>query len=111
MAIDVSGLPKGVVKKLNALRRSVGDELGEEVFEKWFERHKVTQVPAKPDPVAVKIAEALAAFENDPKFKLGNHGYTVRRAKGKGVSGFVVFKNEKPVIRRGYSTPIGVPSN
>ena len=34
MAIDVSGLPKGLVKKLNALRRSVGDELGEEVFEK-----------------------------------------------------------------------------
>ena len=79
---------------MNALRRSVGDELGEEVFEKWFERHKVTQ--AGSDPVAVKIAGALAAFENDPEFKLGNHGYTVRRAKGKGASGFNVFKNERP---------------
>ena len=97
MAIDVSGLPKGLVKKLNALRKSVGDELGEEVFEKWFERHKVTQVRGGSDPVAVRIAEALAPFENDPKFKLGNHGYTVRRAKGKDASGFNVFKNEKPV--------------
>ena len=45
--------------------------------------------------MAAKIAEALAGFKNDPKFKLGNHGYTVRRAKGTGASGFVVFKNEK----------------
>ena len=97
MAIDVSRLPKGLMRKLNALRRSVGNELGEEVFEKWFENHKVTQVQAKPDPVAVKIAGALAAFEKDPKFKPGNHGYTVRRAKGKGASGFAVFKNEKPI--------------
>ena len=84
------------MRKLNALRRSVSDELGEEVFEKWFERHKVTQVRRRPDPLAVKIAEALAPFENDPKFKLGNHGYTVRRAKGKEASGFNVFKNERP---------------
>ena len=49
-----------------------------------------------PDPVAVKIAEVLAGFENDPKFNLGNHGYTLRRAKGKGASGFIAYKNEKP---------------
>ena len=47
--------------------------------------------------MAVKIAGALTPFENDPKFKLGNHGYTVRRAKGKAAWGFKVFKNEKPI--------------
>ena len=29
-------------------------------------------------------------------YKLGNYGYTIRRARGKGVSGFVVTKNAKP---------------
>ena len=43
----------------------------------------------------MKIAEVLAGFENDPKFNLGNHGYTLRRAKGKGASGFIAYKNEK----------------
>ena len=46
-------------------------------------------------PVAMKIVEALAGLENDPKFNLGNHGYTLRRAKGKGASGFVAYKNDK----------------
>ena len=31
MAIDETGLTKGLVRKLNALRKSVGDELAEEV--------------------------------------------------------------------------------
>ena len=45
--------------------------------------------------VATKIVETLEGFVNDPKFNLGNHGYTLRRAKGKGASGFVAYKNEK----------------
>ena len=26
---------------------------------------------------------------------VNNHGYTLRRAKGKGASGFIAYKNEK----------------
>ena len=94
MAFDETGLTKGQVRKLNALRKSVGDDLAEGVFAKWLARQATPQV--KPDPVAVKIVEALAEFENDPKFKLGNYGYTLRRAKGRDASGFVAIKNEKP---------------
>ncbi len=43
MAIDETGLTKGQVRKLNALRKSVGDDLAEEVFDvdpkirtRWF---------------------------------------------------------------------------
>ena len=93
MAIDESGLTKGLLRKLNALRKSVGDDLAEDVFTKWLERQTASQ--DRPDPVAVKIAEALAELENDPTFKLGNHGYTVRRAKGTGASGFTISKNDK----------------
>ena len=94
MAIDETGLTKGQVRKLNALRKSVGDELAEEVFAKWLDRDTASQAKGKPDSVAMKIAEVLAGFENDPKFNLGNHGYTLRRAKGKGASGFIAYKNE-----------------
>ena len=95
MAIDETGLTKGLRRKLNALRKSIGDDLAEEVFAKWSERQATSQAIAKPDPVAMKIVEALAGLENDPKFNLGNHGYTLRRAKGKGASGFVAYKNDK----------------
>ena len=95
MAIDETGLTKGLVRKLNALRKSVGDDLAEEVFAKWLERQAASQAKENPDPMAMKIGEALADFVNDPKFNLGNHGYTLRRAKGKGASGFIAYKNEK----------------
>ena len=95
MAIDETGLTKGLVRKFNALRKSVGDDLAEEVFAKWLESQATSQAKDKPDPVAMKIVAALTGFENDPKFNLGNHGYTLRRAKGKGASGFIAYKNDK----------------
>ena len=96
MEVNEGKLTKGQVRKLNALRKSVGDALGEEVFGKWLaQRAKAAALP-KADPVAVKIGEALARYAEDKSFRLGNYGYTIRRARGKGVSGFVVTKNKKP---------------
>ena len=93
MAIDESKLTKGQLRKLGALRRYVGDELGDEAFSKWM----VQQAAAvKVDPVAQKIEQALAGFAGAKSFRLGNYGYTVRRARGKGASGFAATKNEKP---------------
>ena len=94
MAIDEGTLTKGQVRKLAALRRSVGDKLGEEVFLKWLAQQAAASA-TKADPVAVKIEEALAGFANERSFNLGNFGYTVRRARGKGMSGFVATKNTK----------------
>ncbi len=93
MAIDETKLTKGQMRKLNALRKSVGNELGEDVFNKWLSNQAATK--PKPDPIAEKIASALSGLENDSKFRLGNYGYTVRRARGKGTSGFSITKNEK----------------
>ena len=95
MAINESTLTKGQLRKLNALRKSVGDALGEDVFAKWLAQQTQAKAP-KVDPVAAKIEEALAGFVDDRSFKLGNYGYTVRRARGKGATGFAVSKNEKP---------------
>ena len=96
MAINETRLAKGQVRKLNALRKSVGNELGEEVFSKWLAQQATAVGKSMPDPVALKIEEALAGFVDERSFRLGNYGYTIRRARGKGVSGFVVTKNAKP---------------
>ena len=95
MIIGESEPTKSQLRKLNALRRSVGDDLAEDVFAKWLVRQAAPQAKDKTDPIAVKIIEALSRFVNDPEFKLGNRGYTLRRAKGKGAPGFIVSKNEK----------------
>ena len=95
VAIDITTLTKGQVRKLNALRKSVGDALGEKVFGKWLARQAQASAARRADPVAEKIAKALAAFEDDPKFRLGRYGYTIRRARGRGASGLVAAKNAK----------------
>ena len=95
MAINENELTKGQARKLNALRKSVGDDLAEGVFAKWLSRQKTTAPADKPDPVAEKIMAAIAGLGKDPAFRLGNQGYTVRRARGKGASGFIVTKNDK----------------
>ena len=50
MAIDETGLTKGLMRKLNALRKSVGDDLAEEVFAKWLERQAASQAKENPIP-------------------------------------------------------------
>ena len=95
MAIDESVLSKGQVVKLNALRKSLGADLANDVFAKWLKQQDTKSEVEKQDPVAQKIVDTLSSLVNDDAFRLGNQGYTVRRARGKGASGFVAVKNEK----------------
>jgi hypothetical protein len=95
MTIDVSTLTKGQIRKLNALRKSVGEKLGEQTFAKWMKEQSAAKPAVKTDPVADKIMDALAPLAKDASIKLGNKGYSVKRARGKGASGFVVSKIEK----------------
>ena len=95
MAITESKLTKGQVRKLNALRKSIGDSLGEEAFEKWLKQQKSEKPEAKADPVAERILEILKPMTNDKRLNLGRYGYSIKRAKGKGAKGFVVARVEK----------------
>ena len=100
MSIDETTLTKGQVRKLNALRKSVGDKLGDEVFAKWMAQQEKASAARgaaarRADPVAERIEEALAGFAGDRTFNLSLYGYTLRRARGKGASGFVATRNEK----------------
>lgn len=92
MAFDESLLTRGQLRKLSALRKSIGDDLAEEAFGKWLSREAPEAPPT--DPVAGKIVSALSGLERDRKFNLGLYGYTIRKTRGKGQSGIVAVRNE-----------------
>ena len=91
MTIDQSALTKGQVRKLNALRKSVGDNIAENAFGKWMKSQSKTPKVVR-DPVADALVAALSNLPSDKGFRLGTKGYVVRRAKGKGASGFIAQK-------------------
>ena len=91
MSIDHSTLNKGQVRKLNALRKSLGNDIAEDAFSKWMTAQTKTPKDVR-DPVADALVSALDQFKDDKTFNLGTKGYVVRRAKGKGASGFVAQK-------------------
>lgn len=95
MVVNEKNLTKGQIRKRNALRKSVGEDLADDVFAKWLKKQSSAKPVEKADPVAEKFKAAIAKLEKDPAFRLGNQGYTVRRARGKGASGFIVEKNGK----------------
>ena len=91
MPIDQSTLTKGQVRKLNALRKSIGNDIADVAFGKWMKTQSRTPKDVR-DPVADALVAALSNLTFDKSFKLGTKGYVVRRAKGKGASGFAAQK-------------------
>ena len=88
--INEKKLTKGQIRKLNALRKSLGDPIAEEAFTKWLKAQAADI--SKTDPVARKLVKAVAKLETDKSFTLGRKGYVIKRAKGRGASGFVAEK-------------------
>ena len=91
MPIDHSTLTKGQIRKLNALRKSVGADIAEDAFNKWLSMQSKTPKDVR-DPVADALVAALADLQDEKSFRLGRKGYVVRRAKGRGALGFVAQK-------------------
>ena len=91
MTIDQCTLTKGQVRKLTALRKSIGDEIAGDAFDKWMKTQTKTPKEIR-DPVADALVNALSNLISDKSFKLGTKGYVVKRSKGKGASGFVASK-------------------
>jgi hypothetical protein len=91
MSIDQTTLTKGQIRKFTALRKSVGDDIAEGAFGKWMKTQSKTPKDAR-DPVADALVAALSNLTSDKSFRLGRKGYVVRRAKGKGASGFAAQK-------------------
>ena len=78
--IDESVLTKGQLRKLTALRKSVGPAIADEAFAKWFgQQVEAPQV----DENAQAIADALWGLVREGRLSIRRGGYIVRRGRGR----------------------------
>ncbi len=78
-----AGLTKGELRKLNALKKSVGDQIGEKAFVQWL-RNKIGSAAAVPrDKNAEIIVDTLGKLVQDSGLKLPHGGYLVTRGRGR----------------------------
>ena len=92
MTINEKSLTKGQLRKLNALRKSLGGKIADQAFAQWLKEQPTKLTVVKTDPVAEKIVKAISVLATDKSFNLGRKGYVVKRAKGRGAKGFVAEK-------------------
>ena len=78
--IDETNLTKGQLRKLNALRKSLGAAIADEAFAKWL-----VQANDEPeiDENARVIADVLWDLVQDGKLMIQRGGYIVRRGRGR----------------------------
>src|SRR4029453_1902673 len=80
--VNESDLSKGQLRKLNALRKSLGDDIGNRAFAEWLS--------SRPDGVAAPgarkarpIPEAPQPLMNDGNLRIPRGGYVLRRGRGR----------------------------
>ena len=77
--IDEAALTKGQLRKLHALRRSVGKAVGERAFAAWLESRR--EAAAEVDGNAVKIVEVLWPLVEEGRLAIPRGGYLLRRGR------------------------------
>ena len=80
--IDLKSLTKGQLRKLNALKKSVGDEIGEKAFAEWLATDKKAEVEPV-DKNAGLIASAIEELIDEHKLIIPNTGYMLKRGRGR----------------------------
>ena len=78
--IDEAALTKGQLRKLNALRRSLGQAIADEAFAKWLAE---TAVVPETDGNAEVIRDALWGLIREGRLSIRRGGYVVRRGRGR----------------------------
>ena len=84
--IDESSLSKGQLRKLTALRKSLGDSIADKAFAEWQKTQESGPV-VREDPVAAALLAAVA--DTVETLNLGRYGYTIRRSR----AGLTVTRN------------------
>jgi hypothetical protein len=80
---DENQLSKGALRKLNALRKSVGERLGEETFSKWLKKQSAANETVSEDKNAALIAETLIKLIDEKSLRIPRGGYLVTRGRGR----------------------------
>ncbi len=75
-------LTKGQIRKLNALRNSVGPAIGEKAFAEWLKKAGAGKEAAVDKNIEL-IAEAIEAAIKRKKLSIPRGGYVLRRGRGR----------------------------
>ena len=78
---DESTLTKGQLRKLNALRKSVGDEVGTRAFAEWLASQDTAK--GKQDGNAAMIVDTLWPMVQEGTLAIPRGGYRIRRGRGR----------------------------
>ncbi|MDP6706211.1 MAG: hypothetical protein QF893_07710 [Alphaproteobacteria bacterium] len=81
--INERALTKGELRKLNALRKSIGEELGERAFVEWFRKKSDKAMAVTRDRNAEKILAALQPLIDGGELTIRRGGYRIRRGRGR----------------------------
>ena len=82
-SIDESGLTKGEIRKLTALRKSLGGTIADRAFAQWLRQKASAKAGAPVDRNAELIASTLLPLAKAGKLRMGHGGYLVRRGRGR----------------------------
>ena len=88
--IDEAALTKGELRKLNALRKSIGEELANEAFIKWYADQAGGEDIS--DPNIELIENALSPLMDKIRIPRGA-AYAVRRGRGRFIVEAVNLKS------------------
>ena len=80
--LDEKALTKGQLRKLTALRKSVGDRIAERAFAQWLASAK-NEPRVAVDRNAEMIVGALEPLAKAGKLRIRRGGYLVRRGRGR----------------------------
>ena len=78
--IDETSLNKGQLRKLYALRKSVGSAIADDAFAKWLEQ--AFEAPETDENAGI-IANALWDMIQQGRLSIRRGGYVVRRGRGR----------------------------
>ena len=81
--IDEGTLTKGQLRKLNALRKSVGDDIGGRAFAEWIASQSSEAAAEKTDKNAELIKDTLWPLVERRSIKIPRGGYLVKRGRGR----------------------------
>ncbi len=82
-AFNEAALTKGELRKLNALKKSVGDKIGEKAFMQWLSKKTKSNTAGPSDNNAEMIADTLGKLVKDGGLKVPHGGYLVTRGRGR----------------------------
>ena len=78
---DEKALSKGELRKLTALRKSLGEEIANAAFAQWLATEGTA--PGQADKNAEQIVEALGLLIEAGKLRIPRGGYILRRGRGR----------------------------